>query len=486
MVLWAKGALAADDPERREPSKDAPGGQVFAWTSRAAAKGATEGLRYTWCLPKDMQQDKPYDMIVICHGTGLDYRWGSANYKPGVFRPGDIVICPDGTSAGGGAADDGTRVFLGQRADAMLFRDFLLEMTRTFPVDRIILYGHSQGSFFITYFAGEFPGLAEGIVAHASGAWTWSKTKGGIQRIPIAFMHGTRDPVVPYGQSVGARDAYAEEGHGMLLLRRLPLYNHWPNGDRASECIDWCLGMKTPDAAEAIARAEAMLRVKPKDEYGYECAPPYGAARLVLLRVVQAGQAEEEGGVGAKPSADAPRGARPVDEATEKQKKRAQRLLDRIDAEGGKHVATLKQSVKTRDDLALMSSGAEGNSWLGHLVSVREDFRGVDSVETYLNEIGWAEVRVAHEEAAEPMRMMWYSAGKEPDKLRAAVEALPNCFLVEALPFDLVEQTRDWRQRAGELEISDELVKKQEIVEEWDRAWRRGLDAYAAIWKEWK
>src|SRR5262245_16399265 len=123
-TLMLSAARAVDDPERREPGKEARTGQVFAWTSRAAPKGATEGLRYTWCLPKDMQQGKPYDMVVICHGTGLDYRWGSANYKPGIFRPGDIVVCPDGTSP----ADDGTRLFLGQRADAMLFRDFLLEM----------------------------------------------------------------------------------------------------------------------------------------------------------------------------------------------------------------------------------------------------------------------------------------------------------------------------------------------------------------------
>src|SRR6185503_10880223 len=163
--------LNQDDPPRRQPSRDAPRGEVFAWTSDAGAdKDGKGGLRYTWSLPKKMEEGSLYDLVIICHGTGLDYRWGHANYPVGVFRPNDIVVSVDGTSSG----PNDTRVFLGERKDAMLFRDFVLEMGRIFPADRIFLYGHSQGSFFVTFAIGEFPALANGVIAHASGAWTWT------------------------------------------------------------------------------------------------------------------------------------------------------------------------------------------------------------------------------------------------------------------------------------------------------------------------
>ena len=43
--------------------------------------------------------------------------------------------------------------------------------------------------------------------------------------------------VVPYGQSVGGRDWYLEQGHRTIQLRRLDRYIHWPNADRASESL---------------------------------------------------------------------------------------------------------------------------------------------------------------------------------------------------------------------------------------------------------
>src|SRR5690606_29815273 len=144
------------------------------WTSE-------QGLRYTWSLPPTFQKGKACDLVVLCHGTGLDYRWGHANHDPLTFRTNDIIISPDGPSEG----PNGTRLFLGEPEDAIIFRDFLLEMSRVFPARGIFLYGHSQGGFFVAYFAGEWPAAAEGVVAHASGAWSWSRREGGVQGVPI-------------------------------------------------------------------------------------------------------------------------------------------------------------------------------------------------------------------------------------------------------------------------------------------------------------
>src|ERR1051326_1024005 len=104
IVVVSCAALArGDDPPRLAPAMDAEPGKAWAWTSE-------NHLRYTWVLPKGMKADEHRNLIVICHGTGLDYRWGSANYKPGMFRPGDIVVSVDGPSK----ANDGSRLFLGE------------------------------------------------------------------------------------------------------------------------------------------------------------------------------------------------------------------------------------------------------------------------------------------------------------------------------------------------------------------------------------
>jgi len=81
----------------------------------------------------------------------------------------------------------------------------------------------------------------------------WSKTTPPVRKVAIAFMHGTKDPVVPYPQSPGSRDEYAKAGFKLLHLRRLQDWNHWPNAIRATECLDWCEGMTTTDPAVALA-----------------------------------------------------------------------------------------------------------------------------------------------------------------------------------------------------------------------------------------
>jgi pimeloyl-ACP methyl ester carboxylesterase len=171
-LLLAAALLAPQDPERREPAASSAPHTVFAWSSRG-------GLRYTWVLPPGYDGQRPRHLTVILHGTGLDYRWGHWNNKPGIFRPDDVVVSVDGTAPGQGDS----RLFLGEKRDAQAFRDFLAELRETFAVDRIFLYGHSQGGFFVVYYAGEAPETVAGVVAHASGAWDWSQMPKALERL---------------------------------------------------------------------------------------------------------------------------------------------------------------------------------------------------------------------------------------------------------------------------------------------------------------
>jgi predicted esterase len=451
LAVLALFAPAVGDPEQRDPAQ--PGAAthtVFAWKNKG-------GLRYTWWLPKDYAKDKPRNLTVICHGTGLDYRWGYLNNPVDSFRSDDIVISVDGPTPNGD-----TRLFMGESKDAKAIHDFLAELRATFAVDRVYLYGHSQGGFFVVYYAGEFPDDVAGVVAHASGAWNWSKTGKEVHKVAISFMHGTADPVVPYGQSPGSRDAYVEAKFPLIHLRRLQLYNHWPNAVRADEELDWCEGMTATTPAEALACARAILRPKPSDEYQWETVVGFSGARDVLRRLV---------GQGPAPFADVP----------SEVKTQAQALIDAVEAEGAKHVDALRKVLGANKTLAL-----DGKPWLGHLVALREDFRGVDSVEAFVKELGYDKLAAAHAKAAGDIFKAWYDE-KDPRKMyEAIVGAIDGAYLFEGFPPELAGKLDELRKDEKKLGVSKKASKDFAAVGLWKDGWKKGREAYQDIWKKWK
>jgi predicted esterase len=411
-------------------------------------------------VPPGLQDGAKRDLIVLCHGTGLDYRWGFANHKPGRFRPDDVVVSPDGPSPG----LEGTRLFLGRQEDVEAFAGFLGEMRRAFPVKRVFLYGHSQGGFFVVYFAAERPDMVDGVVAHASGAWNWTRIDHGLAEIPVAFMHGTLDPVAPYGQSTSARDYFQDQGHEMAQVRRMPGYNHWPNAARASECIDWCIGMRTSDPTEALARARAILTPKPRDEYEYECPVWFSGANDLLTRIVGR---HARSFVPAAPGLDIARAqARP--------------LLERVEAHAAAHIARLKEQVRTRDDLRL-----DGRAWLGHLISVREDMRGVRPVEEYARTIDYDAALARHREASVELAQTWFRRGGARGIFETVLRTLPRCFLVEGLPAGLAEQMPEWFKDSAALNLPPDAVRNYRFFLMWHNGRTEGLRQYRELWSGW-
>jgi predicted esterase len=439
---------APGDLEARAPSPGAPGHKWFQSTSKA-------GLHYAWLVPPGYDGKSPRNLSVILHGTGLDYRWGPANNPAGVFRPDDIVVSVDGTSPGQGDS----KLFLGEKKDSDAFAAFVGEMKSAFAVKHVFLYGHSQGGFFVVYFAGEHPELVSGVVAHSSGAWNWSKMTAPVKKVAIAFMHGTLDPVVPYGQSPGSRDAYAKAGFELLHLRRLEHWNHWPNAVRATECLDWCTGISTDDPTEALAAAKSMLRVKKIDEYQWETTVDFSGARAVLRRF------ESKGSLATAP-------ADVVAEAAQWSKK--------IEEHAAKHVQALEKTVGSRKDLKL-----EKASWLGHLVPLREDMRGIDALESFVKKIGYDETLEQQQKAAGEIFRVWYA--NDPKKtFETVVAKIGAAFLVEGYPPELAAKMAEWKNDATKLGIGAKDTKKFAEFEAWRDGWTKGLEQYHALWKDWK
>ena len=450
LVAFGSHALAREDPPELEPSASAESGVVY----RTESAGR---LRYTWLLPADYDPEAPCDVTVILHGTGLDYRWGHWNNPLGIFRPQDIVISVDGTSP-----DGESRLFLGEKKDAQAFHEFLEELRERFAVDDLFLYGHSQGGFFAIYFAGEFPEDLSGAVAHASGAWNWSKMGSKLRRVPLAFMHGTADPVVPYRQSPGSRDAYRDKGFKLLHLRRLQGYNHWPNAVRATEVLGWCDGMSTEDPAEALAEALEILRSKKFDQYQYQTVVGYSAAREILRRLV----------------GDGPAAFKDVDA---KLARDAGKWIKAIEEHGARHVSALRKSVGSKKQLKLADK-----PWLGHLLALREDFRGVDCVEQYMDKIGFDDLVKKQSKSRDAIIQAFYSEKKEQDKYETIVPALAKAFLFEGYPVDLVKLLERLNGQAKSGKYSKKAMKAFEDVQFWKTSMNDGYKEYESLWKKWK
>src|SRR5438105_1924019 len=198
------GRPAAGDAPPAGKALDPKAGGQAVYEAKSA-----DGLVYAWRGPKHYDTAKGVGMTVILHGSNLDHRWGFANHDKATFRPDDLVLSPDGTTANG----KGGFNFLGEPKDAKRLHALLEEARKAFKVRATYLYGHSQGSFFSVYYAGEYPEDVDGVVAHASGIWNWTKLGAAGHHQAIVLMHGTQDPVVPYSQSVGCFPSLVEAGY---------------------------------------------------------------------------------------------------------------------------------------------------------------------------------------------------------------------------------------------------------------------------------
>lgn len=441
---------AQSDFPKKDPVAGAPAVTAFSAASSA-------GLSYLWWIPKGYQPKSPRDLTIICHGTGLDHKWGGWNMPPGVFRPDDICVSLDGPSAGQG----GSRLFLGEDKDVDAVAAFIDEMKKKFAVRRVFLYGHSQGGFFVAHFAGERPDLIAGVVAHASGAWASTKIDSKTKSVAIVFMHGSSDPVVPFGQSVGASDHYREKGHPLTRLRVLPGYNHWPNAVRASESVDWCDGMTTSEPERAFACASSIATKKGVDNQGWEQCVDFAGAADILRRF----EKKTFPGVSADLSG------------------KAARLLLEIE-EFGKSLRTLlEKDVKKKTDITM-----EKGAWLRVALSARRDFRGVESVESYFKAIDFDAVDQAHRKIALEFLGEYYRfAAKDPAGLyRKFVATVPKCCLFDEWPESLYADLEQWKGDAKKLKLTTKEVDAYSVVEKFKKMRTDGLKDYKAFYEKWR
>jgi predicted esterase len=409
----------------RAAPADAPRGKVHAWTSR-------DGIPFEFLVPASYDPEKGACLTVVLHGNGLDERWTFANHPAGKFRPDDIVVSPDGTTAHKGT---GANEFLGEERDATRFRALLEELQGTWKVRQTFLYGHSQGSFFVFYYAGLHPGTIDGVLGHASGVWNWTRQGKEGRRLAIGLMHGTDDHI-PYGQSWHGRKSYRDAGYPLVHLRTLFDWPHMPHWVQAAQVLAWCEGMTSDDPARVAACLETLC--DPGAALGPDLAALHDvAARLAAME-----------GAPADARARGARAAKAVDEL-------GARLVAQVEAGAGK---------KRPPPIA-------AEEWLGIAIRLVEELERVPSVESHLAGKGrWLQdVRKA---AGDALGDYWRK--KERDAagaFDAGVELLGSGWLDASCP-QVAAQLEAWLQRK-DLKLNKRAAK---LAEERIEAYRKGRE----------
>jgi predicted esterase len=266
---WASPAVA-DSPffAQKEadqvvaPGPDAPAGKVLEWRSaedkpywyrvpdfKDSAKAASKG-----------EARKPA-LILMLHGTGMKWGWAFWNYPivRGKFREHDIVVAPEGMTPGHGD----TFNFVQNKNDGEHIAGLIQDFQKAYEIDRVYLYGHSQGAFFCYWFAGEYPELVDGIVAHAGNVLSVNHSKKSREGVAIGILHGLADAVVPVSCAFRTQRIYQKEDYANVKLQAVegltPKSGHWPLPHQVGQMFAWLDKVCVDDAKLAVDLLHAEL-----------------------------------------------------------------------------------------------------------------------------------------------------------------------------------------------------------------------------------
>lgn len=327
-------AMQAKENPEKEPKNARGSGKVYRWHAK-------DGLEYEYYVPKSYDPEAGATLLVSFHGSNLSKGWTFWNHQAGSFCKDRIIVSPDGTTPN----QQGTGFnFLGDQRDLKRAKALIEEIRGIFNVTQTFLYGHSQGSFFIQHLVGAYPDLADGICAHASGVWTHTRLSKAGHRVAVGIMHGSRDPVVPYVQSLGARKAYREKKYPMVDMYTWFQGNHWPHAYHTERVIAWCEGMTSKDPGRVDLALDILSDAK----------QPGSVHWSALWQVAKRAEGLED----------------------EELQERGKALAEAVEKLAQKHGSTLEKDMKK----------PKPGSWAVHLRRFLEDFDGVPLTTAFLKE----------------------------------------------------------------------------------------------------
>ena len=433
LVALAPVPQNSKDNPAKDPREAKPG-EVYQW------KSGEDELPYEFYVPEGYDPEVGANLTVVLHGNGLDHRWTFWNHPVGEFRPDDILVSPDGTTPKD-KTPTGTAEFLGTRGDVDRLHAFLEEMKSIWNVKRTYLYGHSQGSFFVFYYAGERPEDVDGVCGHASGTWNGTQMSKKGHHVAIGFLHGTDDHV-PYGQSHHSTRLYREKKYPLVHMRTLFDWPHRPHWMQAQSVLAWCEGMTSDEPERVAASLETLADPK----------LPMGANWSALWEVADRLAALEG--------------------ASAKQKKRARSVADAVDELAAAHAKSISKGLG-KGKLERLSKG----TWAGELIRFVEDFHGVPAQVAFLDEHKKA-IASLEKTAEKALKDYWKEREKKPDKaLAAGLDVLSGGFL-SYHGVEVHKRLAGWAKDAGLKLSKKERKELEELLELYLTARTEGFEAF--------
>ncbi|MCJ8211495.1 alpha/beta hydrolase-fold protein [Mucilaginibacter sp. RS28] len=139
-------------------------------------------------------------VIVSLHGTlgSAAQMMSFADFRPLAEKEPFFIVCPEGITQ---TWNDGraTKANLAGVDDVAFISELIDHLIATYPIDtrRVYITGMSNGGFMASRLACEIP---EKITAMAAVAATLDRNAAIHQMtpLPVLYIHGTRDPMVPY------------------------------------------------------------------------------------------------------------------------------------------------------------------------------------------------------------------------------------------------------------------------------------------------
>jgi predicted esterase len=433
LSLAAAAPLAPDDGKR---DAKAPGsastGKAYEWKTAG-------GSPYEYYVPKSYDPKAGANLVVILHGNGMSYQWGLANLELGKFRPDDVLVSIEGPTF---LPATGALEFLDSRDDCVKVREILVELKKTFQARQTFLYGHSQGSFFVFRFAGEFPDDVSGVVGQSGALWMTTPLPKSGHKQAIAFLHGSDDANVPWFQSVDGRKAYRDADYPLVHLRTLWGHPHAPVWQQTNAQLAWCEGTTSADASRVAACLETL-----SDE-----SVPYGADFAALHAV--AARLETMAGATAAQKASATKAKGAVEKV-------AKSIASAIDASLGKGKLTK----------------VDGKPWLGLALRFLEDFDGVDACAAWAKAHA-SELAAIDKVAADSGREFWQQKAKDKGKaLAAGLEVLEKGWR-NANARGIAVEIEPWlADEKGSGVGKKELARARQLLDAWKKGLADGFEA---------
>ena len=282
---------------------------------------SVNGMTYHVRVPEKYDPAAGGPAIVLLHGSNA---W-SADYVKGVTQrwpklASDYVLIgidgewPAQKDPDGPPAFNYTYVnFVGRskykgfpgtdRESPALVAETLAEIKKQLKLTKVFVAGHSQGGFLVYSCVMNYPELFAGGIPISAGlifqceptAYEDAELRRKQRKLPIAIVHGDKDPLVAMSMATSAHESFLGDGFPMLRLLVARGAGHAFISLPVEEAVRWLESMTSDDAGALTKSAErAFARKEYRDALAYlqrqkelDAAGKHAAAAAALRQKIE-------------------------------------------------------------------------------------------------------------------------------------------------------------------------------------------------------